>query len=303
MRNPLLTGIVLFAASLTHAAPVDSTSLQPKEEASLIRHFNQQLDSIDKKIVYYTGHISLAEGNIDLIVPEGFLFIDAEQARFILEELWGNIPDMDVAGMLVRKGFRATRLENDHSFVISYSGIGHISDNTGKDLDHDELLHTLQRNMEKGNQTRVELGYNTMTVTGWVMVPYYDEYKKALYWASKINANGSDEEILNYNLRLLGKNGVIKINAVATMDQLAAIKQELPAIISQTRFAEGGTFADFKEGQEQPSEWSLKEMVAGEKRSNGIFAAFKWMGILVFIAGLSTAYFRFSKRKMEKALA
>ena len=301
MRTLLLTG--LAALCLSSAAAHPDHLLAEEEENSLIATLNRQLDSIDKKLVFKKGHVSLADGHIDLTVPEGFLFIEADQARFILEELWGNMPDMDVAGMLVRKGFRAARLENDHSFVISYGAFGHVSDNKNTSLDHDELLSVLQRNMQQSNATRIDMGYNTLEVTGWVMVPYYDAYKKALYWASRIKANGSDEEILNYNLRLLGNTGVIKINAVATMDQLPAIKNELPAIIAQTRFAEGDTYDDYREGTHPKSDWSLADMVAGEKKPPLAIAALKWVGLLVLVGGISTACFTWSKRKTVKAVA
>lgn len=301
MRTLLLTGITALCFTCASANP--DNGQQSEEETSLINTLNRQLDSIDKKIIFKKGRVSVADGHIDLTVPEGFLFIEADQARFILEELWGNIPDMDVAGMLVRKGFRATQLGNDHSFVISYGSLGHVETPEKAQLDHDELLTILQRNMERGNDTRAEMGYNTMSVTGWVMVPYFDAYKKALYWASRIKANGSDEEILNYNLRLLGNTGVIKINAVATMDQLPAIKNELPAIIAQVRFAEGETYADYRKGTDANSDWSLNDMVAGEKRINLVVATFTWVGVFLIIGAASTAYYKHTKKKTAKAVA
>ncbi|MFT4023323.1 MAG: DUF2167 domain-containing protein [Flavihumibacter sp.] len=301
MRTLLFTTLAVLCVSGTAASP--DHSLPDEEMNALIVSLNRQLDSVDKKLVFKTGHISLADGHIDLAVPEGFLFIEADQARFLLEELWGNMPDTDVAGMLVRKGFRATNLGNDHSFVISYGAFGHVADNPNSSLDHDELLSVLQRNMRQSNATRIDMGYNTLEVTGWVMVPYYDAYKKALYWASRIKANGSDEEILNYNLRLLGNTGVIKINAVATIDQLAAIKNELPAIIAQTRFTDGDSYTDFIDGTHLQSDWTLADMVAGEKKPDTMTAAFTWAGILLVAIAINTAYFRYSKRKKEQAMS
>ncbi|HPZ87582.1 MAG TPA: DUF2167 domain-containing protein [Flavihumibacter sp.] len=301
MRTLLITGLAVLCMYSAAANPEHSSPTE--EENSLIASLNKQLDSIDKKLIFKKGHVSLADGHIELTVPEGFLFIDAEQARFILEEGWGNMPDMDVAGMLVRKGFRATNLENDHSFVISYGAFGHVDDNKNTELDHDALLSVLQHNMERSNEMRTEAGYNTLQVTGWVMVPYYDNFKKALYWASRVKVNGSDEEILNYNLRLLGNTGVIKINAVATMDQLSAIKNALPAIIAQTKFAKGDTYADYREGTHAKSDWLLTDMVAGEKKPNILVATFKWAGIFLLAGAMSTAYFKYSKRKLEKAVA
>ncbi|WP_169749151.1 DUF2167 domain-containing protein [Flavihumibacter petaseus] len=304
MRVPVLAGLFLLAAFSSSADPLDSVSSEPKEASALLPRLKRELDSIDRKLVFYTGKVQLADGAVELTVPEGFYFIAGDQARFILEEIWGNMPDMDVAGMLVRTGFEATRLDNDHSFVISYSNVGYITDSKNIQLDHNQLLETLEDNMKKSNVVREEMGYNTMKVTGWVMVPYYDSFKKALYWASRIRANGSEEEILNYNLRLLGKNGVIKINAVATMDQLAAIKQELPAIIAQTRFAQGQSYADFKPGTDTASTWTMPEMVAGyQSETNGLPSTavhLGWIGLAALVAG--SGGIMFTKLRKRKAV-
>jgi uncharacterized membrane-anchored protein len=285
MRKTLLTGIIFLNACLAMAAPIDSVSLQPKEEARLYKQFNQQLDSTENTIDYLDGVIELAGGRVKLTVPEGFKFINAEQSRYILEELWGNMPDSEVFGMIVKENFKVTRLVNDYSFVISFSDIGYVPDNKNISLDHDELLATLKKNMQISNENRIAQGVNTLSVQSWALVPYYDAYKKALYWANKIAVNGTDEEILNYNLRLLGKTGVIKINAVATMDQFPEIKQVLPLIITQTRFEEGEKYTDFNKNKDAKSAWTITELVAGKNANSwgwtAIFGSWKfWLAAL-----------------------
>lgn len=295
MQKTFFTGLFLLGTLIAAATPPDSAALQPKEEARLYKQFNRQLDSAEKKIEYATGVIPLAEGRVKLTVPEGFKFINAEQSRFILENLWGNMPDQDVFGMIVKNDFKVTRLVNDYSFVISFSDIGYVQDQEDTELDHADLLETLKSNMELSNENRVKQGVNTMTVESWALVPYYDSYKKALYWANKIAVNGTDEEILNYNLRLLGKTGVIKINAVATMDQFPEIKRILPLIITQTRFDEGQKYSDYVKGRDLNSEWTINELIAGKGKNHGflasILASWKlWLGLIILggavIAGI-----------------
>lgn len=293
MQKSLLTSLIIMGAFFANAAPPDSASLQPKEEARLYKQFNWQLDSTEKKIAYQAGVIPLAGGRVKLTVPVGFKFINAAQSRFILENLWGNMADVDVFGMIVKEDFKVTRLVNDYSFVISFSDIGYVPDQKDTDLDHAELLSTLKSNMEISNRSRIDHGVNTMTVEGWALVPYYDAYKKALYWANKIAVNGTDEEILNYNLRLLGKTGVIKINAVATMDQFPEIKRILPLIITQTRFDEGQKYGDFVKGRDTRSEWTINELIAGKGNHGALFSAMLaswklWLGLLVLgVAGIA----------------
>lgn len=304
MPRRILTGLLIAASLATQAAPVDTLALQPKEEAQIYKSFNRQLDSIDKKLEFKSGQILLANGKIRMTVPEDFLFIEGEQARYILEDLWGNYSDGEVCGMLVKKGFKVTRLINDFSFVISYADLGYVQDKKDIELNHDELLATLRQNMEISNERRIANGVNTMQVEKWALVPYFDNYKKAVYWANSIKVNGTDEEILNYNLRLLGRSGVIKINAVATMDQFPAIKQILPQIISQVRFPEGQQYADYVAATDKTSSISIRELIAGQSavqsHSSG-WQSWKLLGILAIIGVLSFSAFSNFKTKRPVA--
>lgn len=302
MRKTFLTGFVLLSVLMANAAPPDTVALQPKEEARIYKQFNRQLDSLEKRIKYVTGQLSLAGGKVKLTVPDGFKFINAEQSRFILEDIWGNMVDTDVFGMIVKDGFKVSKLVNDYSFVISYSDIGYVADDKDIELDHAELLETLKANMEVSNETRIANGVNTLTVKGWALVPYFDAYKKAVYWANEIEVNGTDEKILNYNLRLLGKSGVIKISAVATMDQLPAIKQVLPLIITQARFENGEKYADFVRGKDQKSNWTVNELVAGRGLNNHFLPAFlvSWKLWLAIACLAFAGYAGFSIIKTNK---
>jgi uncharacterized membrane-anchored protein len=297
-----LTVSFLLLSFFSFSNPVDSARLTKKEEANLVKIFNRQLDSVERKLQFQTGTITLADGRVNFRVPEDFLFIDAAQSHYILEDLWGNLPDEEVAGMVVKKGFKVSKLDNDYSFVISFSDIGYVKDNINKELDHNALLGVMKSNMDASNETREALGINTMTVTGWAMVPNYDEYKKAVYWANKIAATGSEEEILNYNLRLLGRSGVIKINAVATMDQLTSIKQVLPLIISQTRFEDGQQYSDFIETSDRISDYSINELVSGKKaETKNWLSSFimSWKLLTIMLLSIGGLWFGFSilKRK------
>ncbi|ULQ52296.1 DUF2167 domain-containing protein [Flavihumibacter fluvii] len=291
MLKPVITGFFILNALFAAADPADSAAITPKDEAPLYKQFNKQLDSAEQSIEYMHGVIALAGGRVKLTVPEGFKFINAEQSRYILEDLWGNMEDKDVYGMLVKDNFKVTRLVNDYSFVISFSDIGYVPDNIDTDLDHAELLETLKSNMDISNENRITQGINTMTIEGWALVPYYDAYKKAVYWANQIGVNGTDEKILNYNLRLLGKTGVIKINAVATMDQFPEIKQVLPMIITQARFESGEKYVDFVKGKDTPGEWTITELVAGNRNSHGFWSSLYsnwklWLALIAFgVAG------------------
>lgn len=296
MTKALLTGVALACSFYVFADPVDSVD-SAAPSAIFMEQFQSQADVLAGSIKLYSGKIRFADQAIRLTIPEHHYFIEADQARYILEDLWGNAPDETVLGMIVKQGFNPAQLANDYSFVLSYTATGFIPFDDKKQLDHDYLLEGMQNQINEENEVRLRNGHNALYVTNWVMVPYYDSFRKALYWATELGVNGSDEHLLNYNLRLLGKKGVLKINAVATMDQLPVIKKFLPYLLSQARFEEGSRYQDQPDQAEAVSSWELEELIIGQqepKKSTGL-SVYVSIGIatiisLVFLRKLFTFY-------------
>jgi uncharacterized membrane-anchored protein len=50
---------------------------------------------------------------------------------------------------------------------------------------------------------------------------------------------------LNYNIRILGRRGVLVLNSVAGMSQLPKIERSTSAILSAVEFHSGNRYADF----------------------------------------------------------
>lgn len=80
--------------------------------------------------------------------------------------------------------------------------------------------------MKEGNKARVANGYEEISLIGWASKPYYDNEKKILHWAKKLNFGGAEENTLNYNVRVLGRKGVLMLNAIANMNNLSDVKAE-----------------------------------------------------------------------------
>lgn len=266
MSKILFAGTALMATLCATAEPVDSIQTNITQPDKIVAEFKQQVDSLDQVLKFHSGKIKFAEQSVRLTVPANHYFIDAPQSKFILENLWGNAQDEEVLGMIVRSDFLPNETNNDYSFVISYSPTGYISSAERVEFDHNDLLHQIQEQLQASNKLRVEQGLNVLQAENWVMVPYFDNYKKALYWATELKVNGSEESLINYNLRLLGKDGVIKINAVGTMDQLGKIKQVLPYLLAQTEFLEGFRYNEYNADTVIESNWKLEELIAGKQK-------------------------------------
>jgi uncharacterized membrane-anchored protein len=283
MLKPFLAGAVLLLATNLFAAPADSIKINSPKPDQIITEFKRQVDSIDQQLRFHTGKLKFTEQNIRITVPPNHYFVDGPQSRYILETLWGNAQDEEVLGMIVRSDFSPNETKGDYSFVVSYAPTGYISTPEKVDFDHHILLNKIQQQIHDNNTRRLEQGLNALQVERWVMVPFFDQYRKALYWATELKVNGSDESLINYNLRILGKDGVIKVNAVGTMDQLDGIKQILPYVLARTEFLEGYCYDDYNAATVVESDWKLEELIAGREEEGFFFGKSISLTVSAFI--------------------
>jgi uncharacterized membrane-anchored protein len=85
-----------------------------------------------------------------------------------------------------------------------------------------------------------------------------------MYWAKEIKfGNQAGTNTLNYNLRILGRGGVLTLNAIASMAQLPEIEKSTPIILGMVDFTEGNRYADYKPGVDKAATYGLAALVAG----------------------------------------
>ena len=115
-------------------------------------------------------------------------------------------------------------------------------------------------------------------LVGWATPPRYDAAEKKMYWAKELRFGDSTENTLNYNIRILGRRGVLILNAVAGMPQLAEIEKAAPAILATVNFQEGHRYMDFTPGTDKVATYGLAGLVAG-----GVLAKAGFFKVLVGI--------------------
>jgi len=64
-------------------------------------------------------------------------------------------------------------------------------------------------------------------------------------------------EWLNYNIRILGRKGVLVLNGIGGLDQLAEIKQQTPTILAATNFTSGNTYEEFNSSMDKVAAYVL----------------------------------------------
>ncbi|KAA9331882.1 DUF2167 domain-containing protein [Adhaeribacter soli] len=232
-----------------------------------------KIDSIESTFKYQHGKITLRNGLAALTVPAGFKYLDAAQAEYVLTELWGNPkgPDMSL-GMLVPEN-QGILSENSWVFNIQYDEIGYVKDDDADDINYDDLLKELQEETEAGNKDRTEAGYDPISLVGWAAKPYYDADRKILHWAKEIKFGTAEENTLNYNIRILGRKGVMVLNAIGTMNQLPDVNKNIASVLNVVEFEQGSKYSDFNPDLDEVATWTIGSLVAGKVLAKvGVFA-------------------------------
>jgi uncharacterized membrane-anchored protein len=264
------------------------------------------IDQIESSLEYQTGVIDLPDGNAQLTVPQGFRYLDPEQSRYVLEDLWGNI-DGETLGMLVPED-KGVLDDDSWLFTVEYDPMGYVEDHDAEDIDYNDLLKELQRDTEIENESRIQMGYEPVDLVGWAANPHYDSETKVLHWAKELKFGDTDVNTLNYNLRVLGRKGVFVLNAVANMSELHEVESNIDHVLASVEFDEGFKYTDFVAGVDDVAVWTIGGLVAGKVLAKaGFFALLLkfWKIGLVAVAGFGGAIWRFitgKKKEEEPAL-
>ncbi len=126
----------------------------------------------------------------------------------------------------------------------------------------DDLLKQLKEG-SKQSEARKAAGLRHHGPTGWAVAPRYDKWNKVLYWAKRFDIPDSDEDTLNYDVRVLGRRGVLSLNGVASMTRVSDIEAVSPAIVSMVHFNDGERYADYNASTDKKADYSLASLVLG----------------------------------------
>ena len=311
MKKITLCLTALLLAVLLHAGDkdtsLDNLSAEDKKKVAHLNALLLTLDSAEKNTHYQTGNIALSNGVAHLTLPPGFKFIDGKQSQYILEKLWKNLPDPNVLGLIVKDSFHLNDLRGGWVFMVSYDEMGYVKDDDANKIKYDALLTDLKKDQEEANAERKKAGLDAMHLVGWAANPFYDKQNKVLHWAKAYKTEGEEDTTLNYDIRVLGRKGVLSLNALGTMDQLADVEKNIPAVLKMAQYDKGYKYEEFDSGIDKVAAWTIGGLVAGKILAKvGLFAFILkfWKIFLVAIGGGWAAIRRFfTGKKKEDELA
>lgn len=212
---------------------------------------------------YQTGSIPVKGGLATLNLPAGYRFLGPEDAQRVLVEAWGNPPGESVLGMVFPPN-TGPFSETGWGVIVEYSDDGYVDDEEAQGIDYAKLLGEMQEATREENSERVENGYEAVELVGWAASPHYDAASQKLYWAKELKFGDTPGRTLNYDIRVLGRRGVLSLNAVAALEQLPQVERGMQELLGFVEFNQGHRYADFVPGTDRVAAYGIGALVAGQ---------------------------------------
>ncbi len=246
-------------------------------------------------------------------VPADMVLLDSIDARRLLELYWGNVEDSLVLGALV-PATDTLLMDVSVAYVLYSNQDGYVKDEDAADIDYDDLLASLQEQTDAVSGEMSKLGFPEQSLVGWAKDPAYDSSRKILRWAKHIRFkydDGQENNVLNYDVRILGRRGFVTLQAVADIADADAVIAKGDYLASLVAFDDGYGYADYDAATDAVSDYTIGGLVAGTAllaktgvlAKIGLFLLKAWKVILLAVAaagGIIAKLLRRKKGKEEK---
>jgi uncharacterized membrane-anchored protein len=190
---------------------------------------------------------------IDL--PAGYLFLDAPQAKKLMEAN-GGFQNENLLGVIAQP---------DSSWIVTvrFTEDGYVKDDEAEKMDADEILKAIREGTDEANQERVQRGFKALHVLGWSEPPRYQRDARHLVWGLRAQSDGETEETINFNTRVLGRKGFVALNLIDGAKSIEASKPAAAALLAVTTFKPGSRYQDFDSKTDKVAEYGLAALVVG----------------------------------------
>jgi uncharacterized membrane-anchored protein len=268
---PMLTYLILGVAG-----PVFAQSAQQEQDSPLRKAF---------KATKWTKGPTTAQlskiANIQL--PDEYAAADGDDTRRIMEAMQNPPTGREVG--VVFPGSLAWFA------VFEFDDIGYVKDDEKSSLDANAILESIKRGTEVGNKERAKRGWPPLNIVGWEQPPRYDGQTHNLTWGVRAESRG--EPVVNYNTRLLGRKGVMRVTLVTDPSDLQTALPQFRSLLSGYNFTKGSQYAEWVPG-DKVAQVGLTALVTGGAAAVAVksgLAKYLWKILIVVGAG-SLAFLR-----------
>jgi len=237
----------------------------------------EQQNSVVSKVKWQRGPcVSDLGDEAQIRIPGGYAFANSDDTKLLLQAMH-NIPTGNEVGFVA-----PTTLK--WYLIFEFSGVGYVKDDEKTSLDPKAMLKSIQAANEEVNKQKKAQGWETFNITGWQLPPRYNSETHNLEWATKFNS--SQGETVNWNTRLLGRNGVLSVTLVSGVDQLDGILPDFNSLLDGFSYKPGHRYEDFHTG-DKVAQFGLAALIlggAGVALKTGLLAALWKIIVSVFAA-------------------
>jgi uncharacterized membrane-anchored protein len=248
----------------------------------------QQVEAMVAALKPQHGKIALPNAEATLDLGSGYDFYGPDDARKIIVEIWGNPPDSGegVLGLVMPAG--KSPLTDAWGAVVTFQKTGYVSDSDAAEVDYAELLSQMREGETQENIERKAAGYPEIHLAGWAEQPNYDKVSHSVVWAQDLAFAGSPNHSLNYDVRTLGRTGVLSLNLVSSLPKLGEVRTAARDFATHASFNPGARYADFNAATDDKAEYGIGGLIAA---GVGV-AVVKKLGILAIIAKFFASFFK-----------
>ncbi|QDZ06545.1 DUF2167 domain-containing protein [Sphingomonas panacisoli] len=256
MKKIVAAGALLLAASaipagvvLADPVPAAATA-SPADQAAFVKTLHKQ-----------TGDVTIPTANAVLHLGNKYYFLGPDEAKKVLVDLWGNPPSSvsDVLGLVMPAD--KSVLENSWGAVITWDDSGYVTDDDADSADYDKIMADMKAGEGATNEERQKAGYPLMHMVGWAQPPSYDKATHSLVWARDFSIVGDKADSLNYDVRILGRKGVLSMNMLWDMPHLAEVRTAAQDFGKVATFASGSTYAEYNSSTDKAAGYGLAGLV------------------------------------------
>ena len=199
------------------------------------------------QIDWVKGPAKVEVGSVaEMAIPEGFVFTGKKGTQDLLKAM-GNLVGDNEEGFLAPATVFDKESDERWFVVFEFNPVGYVKDDEKDKLDPVSLLKGFQEGNVRANKEREKLGYEKLELVGWAVEPHYDEKSNNLEWGLLLKSEKGHETV-NYEIRLLGRKGVMQCTLVLGPKELKTGLPRFRNLLGGYGYKTGERYAEYRAG-------------------------------------------------------
>ncbi len=231
------------------------------------------------------GTQAMANGEYELRLGDGYYALTGDDARWVMETLWQNLPQPELQGLIFQTG--TSPIDDSWASTVYYFENGHISDEEAATMDYEAIVQVMKDGDAEENRQRREAGLPEISTVGLAGTPGYDRGQRALKFSIILKYPAENQDILNANAWILSRHGFVNLNVLGSAGQAAEVDAKMPELIGLVTMGTGNRYEDFVPGVDTVAEGGLSGLLGGGASQVGLLfvalALLKKFGVLIVV--------------------